>query len=145
MSDKKAKPAAAKAAKTTAAKGSKSVAPKAAPASKKAAKAAPAPAPAAPAAPAVTPTEARSEHGFRRKIIGRVVSAKMAKTVTVEVIRRAMHPMYKKYVRVRNKYKAHDEHNVYKVGDQVEIMEHRPISKQKRWTVTRLVSRPVEA
>ena len=56
-----------------------------------------------------------------------------------------MNPMYKKYVRVSSKYKAHDENNSYKVGDQVEIMEHRPISKHKRWLVTRLVSRPVEA
>ncbi len=97
-------------------------------------------------APEPVPTEARREaHGFRRKIIGTVVSAKMAKTVVVEVIRKAMHPVYKKYVRVRNKYKAHDELNQYKSGDKVEIMEHRPISKQKRWTVTRLVSRPVEA
>jgi small subunit ribosomal protein S17 len=97
-------------------------------------------------APEPVPTEARREaHGFRRKIIGTVVSSKMAKTVVVEVIRKAMHPVYKKYVRVRNKYKAHDELNQYKSGDKVEIMEHRPISKQKRWTVTRLVSRPVEA
>ena len=91
-------------------------------------------------------SEARREaHGFRRKIIGTVVSAKMAKTVVVEVIRKAMHPVYKKYVRVRNKYKAHDELNQYKAGDKVEIMEHAPISRQKRWAVTRLISRPVEA
>lgn len=94
---------------------------------------------------ASAPTEVHKEHGFRRKIIGRVVGDKMLKTVVVEVIRKAMHPMYKKYVRVRNKYKAHDENNVYKIGDTVEIMEHRPISKNKRWLVTRLVSRPVEA
>lgn len=113
--------------------------------SKKKAAAAAAPVVAAPV-PEPTPTEARREaHGFRRKIIGTVVSNKMAKTVVVEVIRKAMHPVYKKYVRVRNKYKAHDELNQYKAGDRVEIMEHRPISREKRWTVTRLVSRPVEA
>jgi small subunit ribosomal protein S17 len=105
-----------------------------------------APVPAAAPPPEVVPTEYfREAHGFRRKIIGTVVSAKMAKTVVVEVIRKAMHPVYKKYVRVRNKYKAHDELNQFKAGDRVEIMEHRPISREKRWTVTRLISRPVEA
>ena len=88
---------------------------------------------------------AQAEHGFRRKIIGTVVSDKMQKTVVVEVINRAMHPMYKKYVRTRTKYKAHDENNQYRVGDKVEIMEHRPLSAHKRWTVARLVNRPVEA
>ena len=109
-------------------------------------KAAPAPVAVAPAAPEVKPSEYQREaHGFRRKIIGTVVSNKMAKTVVVEVIRKAMHPVYKKYVRVRNKYKAHDELNQFRAGDRVEIMEHRPISKEKRWMVTRLISRPVEA
>jgi small subunit ribosomal protein S17 len=109
-------------------------------------KAAAAPVAAAAPAPEPVPTEYRREaHGFRRKIIGTVVSNKMAKTVVVEVIRKAMHPVYKKYVRVSNKYKAHDELNQYKAGDRVEIMEHRPISRHKRWAVTRLISRPVEA
>jgi small subunit ribosomal protein S17 len=148
MSDKKTKPAAKATGKDAPAKGKGAAAPasKGAPKSTKAKAAAPAPvAPAAPSAPVVLPSEAKKEHSFRRKIIGTVVSAKMQKTVVVEVIRRAMNPMYKKYVRVRNKYKAHDETNSYKVGDRVEIMEHRPISKHKRWLVTRLVSRPVEA
>lgn len=138
MSEKKAKAAG----KT----GPKSVPPKsAAPKSAKAKAAAAAPVAEKPAVPEVKPTAERSEHSFRRKILGLVVSDKMAKTVTVEVIRKAMNPMYKKYVRVRNKYKAHDELNQYKVGDRVEIMESRPISHSKRWVVTRLVSRAVEA
>jgi len=95
--------------------------------------------------PEVVPTDARKEHVFRRKIIGTVTSDKMMKTVVVEVIRKAMHPMYKKYVRDRKRYKAHDELNQYKTGDRVEIMEHRPLSSEKRWLVTRLISRPVEA
>jgi small subunit ribosomal protein S17 len=78
----------------------------------------------------------------RRKLIGRVKSDKMNKTVVVETIRLKMDPMYKKYVRVRNRYKAHDENNEYRVGDRVEIMEHRPLSKDKRWKVTRLIERP---
>jgi small subunit ribosomal protein S17 len=95
--------------------------------------------------PEVLPTDAKKEHVFRRKIVGTVTSDRMQKTVVVEVIRKAMHPMYKKYVRERRRYKAHDELNQYKIGDRVEIMEHRPLSAEKRWLVTRLISRPVEA
>jgi len=87
---------------------------------------------------------AEKQHGFRRKLIGRVTSNKCDKTVTVEVVRNAPDPVYKKYVRQRARYKAHDEKNEYKVGDRVEIQEHRPISREKRWIVTRLISRPVE-
>ncbi|MCB9589298.1 MAG: 30S ribosomal protein S17 [Polyangiaceae bacterium] len=68
----------------------------------------------------------------------------MNKTVVVEVTRFKMHPMYKKYVRVRKKYKAHDENNEFKTGDRVEITEHRPLSKEKRWKVTKLIERPVQ-
>ncbi len=53
-------------------------------------------------------------------------------------------PLYKKYVRHRERYKAHDETNQYKVGDRVEIQEHRPISREKRWLVTRLIARAVQ-
>ena len=83
-------------------------------------------------------------HGFRRKLVGRVTSNKMNKTVVVEVVRSSLDPVYKKYVRSRDRYKAHDETNQYKVGDRVEIQEHRPISRDKRWLVTRLISRSVE-
>ncbi len=79
----------------------------------------------------------------RRALIGRVSSDKMDKTVVVEVVRYKMDPMYKKYVRIRRKYKAHDEKNEYKKGDRVEILEHRPLSKNKSWTVTRLIERAV--
>jgi small subunit ribosomal protein S17 len=90
------------------------------------------------------PQPAGKRHGFRRRLVGRVTSNKMDKTVTVEVVRDALDPVYKKYVRMRDRYKAHDETNQYKVGDRVEITEHRPISRDKRWLVTRLISRPVE-
>lgn len=93
-------------------------------------------------APATEPAGKR--RGFRRRMVGRVTSDKMDKTVTVEVIRDALDPVYKKYVRRRERYKAHDEKNQYKVGDRVEITEHRPISRDKRWLVTRLVNRAVE-
>ena len=62
----------------------------------------------------------------------------------VEVVRSVKHPVYGKYVRRRKKYKAHDETQQYKVGDVVEIREHRAISREKRWTVIRLVTRPEE-
>jgi small subunit ribosomal protein S17 len=68
----------------------------------------------------------------------------MDKTVVVEVIRSKMDPVYKKYVRVRKSYKAHDEANTYRVGDRVEIIEHRPLSKLKRWKVINLVERAVQ-
>jgi small subunit ribosomal protein S17 len=79
-----------------------------------------------------------------RKLIGRVVSDKMDKTVVVEVVRFKVHPVYKKYVRVRKRYKSHDEKNEYKTGDRVEIVEHRPMSRHKRFKVVRLINRPVE-
>ena len=83
-------------------------------------------------------------HGFRRKIVGKVVSAKMAKTVVVECISSSKDTLYGKYVRSRKRYKAHDETNQYKVGDDVEIQEHRPISRDKRFIVVRLIKKFVE-
>ena len=80
----------------------------------------------------------------RRRLIGRVKSDKMDKTVVVEVVRFKMDPVYKKYVRVRKRYKAHDETNEYKAGDRVEIVEHKPYSKEKRWKVARLIERPAQ-
>lgn len=80
---------------------------------------------------------------FRRRLLGRVASDKMDKTVVVEVVRYKMDSMYKKYVKVRKRYKAHDERNEYKVGDRVEIVEHRPLSKHKRWRVSQLIERAV--
>ncbi len=76
-----------------------------------------------------------------RTLVGRVVSDKRAKTVTVLVERRAMHPLYGKIVAKSNKYHAHDEKGEYRMGDVVEIAESRPISKTKSWVVTRLVQK----
>ena len=77
----------------------------------------------------------------RRRLVGTVTSDKMDKTVTVEVIRLKLESKYKKYVRVHRKYKAHDEDNQCRKGDRVEILEHRPLSRTKRWKVVRLVKR----
>jgi len=107
------------------------------------AKAAPA-AVSAPAAGQKGPAADHKTHSFRRRLLGKVVSDKMEKTVVVEVVRRSRDTVYKKYVRNRERYKAHDETNQFKVGDRVEIMEHRPISKDKRWKVVKLIARAVE-
>ena len=71
----------------------------------------------------------------RRVLTGRVTSDKMDKTITVLVDRRIMHPLYKKFIRRSKKYAAHDEGNLFHVGDAVEIEECRPISARKRWRV----------
>jgi small subunit ribosomal protein S17 len=76
-----------------------------------------------------------------RTLVGRVVSDKRSKTVTVLVERRAAHELYGKIVARSRKYHAHDEQGEYKLGDIVEISEGRPISKTKAWTVTRLIEK----
>lgn len=75
----------------------------------------------------------------QRTLIGKVVSNKMDKTVVVRIERRVKHPVYGKIVIRSNKYKAHDETNQYNEGDTVEIAEGRPISRDKSWTVVRLL------
>jgi small subunit ribosomal protein S17 len=84
--------------------------------------------------------EATKRRGFRRRMVGTITSDKMDKTVTVEVERRTLTTKYKKYVRTRRRFKAHDEKNEFHVGDRVEIQEARPLSRTKRWVVTRLVA-----
>lgn len=71
----------------------------------------------------------------KRILQGVVVSDKMDKSIVVRVERRVMHPVYKKYIKRSAKYTAHDESNQYKVGDTVQIIESRPLSKTKTWTV----------
>ena len=76
-----------------------------------------------------------------RTLVGRVVSDKRTKTVTVLVERRTAHELYGKIVAKSRKYHAHDENGDYKMGDLVEIAEGRPISKTKSWVVTRLIEK----
>jgi small subunit ribosomal protein S17 len=76
---------------------------------------------------------------LKRTLVGKVVSDKMDKTVTVLIERRVKHPLYGKIIMRSNKYHAHDENNQAKAGDMVEIQEGRPISKTKAWTVTRVL------
>jgi small subunit ribosomal protein S17 len=84
-----------------------------------------------------------SETTSKRTLIGRVVSDKMDKTVTVLVERRVKHPMYDKIIVRSTKYHAHNDSNSAKSGDLVEIQESRPISKTKAWTVTKLLQKAV--
>ena len=86
-------------------------------------------------------TEAK--RSLKRTLVGKVVSDKRAKTVTVLVERRVKHELYGKIVAKSSKYHAHDEKGEYKLGDMVEITESRPISKTKNWVVTRLVEKAV--
>jgi len=79
-----------------------------------------------------------------RTLVGRVVSNKMDKTVTVQVERLVKHPVYGKYVTRTTKYHAHDETNQVNEGDLVEIAETRPLSKTKTWTVRRVVQQAVQ-
>ena len=76
-----------------------------------------------------------------RTVQGRVVSNKMDKTITVEVLRRVKHPIYGKFVKKSSKLTAHDEKNQCDIGDLVRVMETRPISKNKRWRLTRIVEK----
>ncbi|MBZ0225363.1 MAG: 30S ribosomal protein S17 [Comamonas sp.] len=78
---------------------------------------------------------------LKRTLVGKVVSAKRAKTVTVLIERRVKHPIYDKIVIRSSKFHAHDEKGDYKLGDTVEITESRPLSKTKNWVVTRLVQK----
>lgn len=76
-----------------------------------------------------------SERGNRRMLDGTVVSDKMDKTVVVRVERLVRDPYYEKYVRRYSRFMAHDENNACRIGDKVRIIEHRPLSKRKRWKV----------
>jgi small subunit ribosomal protein S17 len=89
----------------------------------------------------MTAEGAMDTRGARKKKVGTIVSDKMDKTVVVRVERLVPHEEYKKYVKRRENYKAHDEKNEFQVGDRVEIVETRPLSKDKRWRVARLIER----
>jgi len=82
--------------------------------------------------------------GRRKSMVGTVVSNKMDKTVVVVVERLARHPVYKKVVKLRKRFKAHDADNVCLMGDVVRIVESRPLSKEKRWVVEEIVRSTAE-
>ena len=91
------------------------------------------------------PQEAADQRGSRRVITGTVTSTVMDKTITVTVIRRVRDRRFHKFLTNRVKYHVHDEHNTAKVGDIVEIVESRPMSRTKRWRLLRVTTKAVEA
>jgi small subunit ribosomal protein S17 len=82
-----------------------------------------------------------SERGNRKNQVGIVVSDKMQKTVVVKVSHLVKHAEYNKFIKRSVKFKAHDEANECKIGDRVQIVETRPLSKDKRWTVKLILER----
>ena len=82
-----------------------------------------------------------SERNLRKTRVGKVVSDKMDKTVVVAIQDNVKHPLYKKIIKRTVKFKAHDEKNECGIGDKVEIMETRPLSKDKRWRVTQIIAK----
>ena len=86
-----------------------------------------------------------TERGKRRIAIGQVTSAKMNKTRRVEIPRLVKHPRYSKYIKRRTICKVHDENNESRLGDTVEIMETRPLSKTKNWRLVRIVTKAPQA
>jgi small subunit ribosomal protein S17 len=82
-----------------------------------------------------------AERNLRKTRVGKVVSDKMDKTVVVAIADNVKHPLYKKIVKRTVKFKAHDEKNECRIGDRVEIMETRPLSKDKRWRVVNIIER----
>jgi small subunit ribosomal protein S17 len=83
------------------------------------------------------------ERGKKRQVVGIVVSDKMDKTVTVLVERLVKHRLYQKYIRRRTKFAAHDEGNACQIGDKVMITESRPLSRSKKWRVSKIVEKAV--
>jgi small subunit ribosomal protein S17 len=82
--------------------------------------------------------------GNKNEKVGQVVSAKMQKTIVVEVTRRVPHPVYKRIINKRNKFYAHDEQRTAQVGDVVRIIECRPMSKLKRWRLGEVIRKAVQ-
>ena len=82
-----------------------------------------------------------TERNLRKTRVGKVVSDKMDKTVVVAIVDNVKHPLYKKIIKRTVKLKAHDEQNECRIGDRVEIMETRPLSKDKRWRVTNIIEK----
>ena len=82
-----------------------------------------------------------TERNLRKTRVGKVVSDKMDKTVVVAIVDNVKNPLYKKIIKRTVKLKAHDENNECRIGDRVEVMETRPLSKDKRWRVTNIIEK----
>lgn len=86
-------------------------------------------------------TQVMEKRGKRKTLVGRVVSNKMAKTIVVQIERRKLHPLYKKYITRTKKIKAHDEGNLCQIGDLVKVVASRPLSKDKRWRLLEILEK----
>ena len=82
-----------------------------------------------------------ADRTFRKTRVGKVVSDKMDKTIVVAIADSVQHPLYKKIIKRTYKLKAHDENNECRVGDTVEVMETRPLSKDKHWRVVEIIEK----
>ncbi|MBC8455729.1 30S ribosomal protein S17 [bacterium] len=80
-----------------------------------------------------------TDRSRKKNFIGVVTSNKMDKTVAVEVTRKYTHPVYRKIIKSSKKYLVHDEKNICQIGDKVEFLEGRPMSKRKRWRITKVL------
>jgi small subunit ribosomal protein S17 len=87
----------------------------------------------------------KTEHVERQELIGKVTSAKMEKTIVVEVQRLVQHPKYRRVVRISKKFYAHDEKRVAKQGDTVSIVSTRPLSRLKRWRLKEVLTQTASA
>ncbi len=92
-----------------------------------------------------TPTAKAEERGERTVLTGKVTSAKMEKTIVVEVQRLMQHPKYRRVIRISKKFYAHDEKRQAKAGDTVRIVASRPLSKLKRWRLKEVLTRNASA
>jgi small subunit ribosomal protein S17 len=90
-------------------------------------------------------TQVAAARGERTELVGKVTSAKMEKTIVVEVMRLVQHPKYRRVVRISKKFYAHDEKREAKTGDTVRISSTRPLSKLKRWRLKEVLTRNTSA
>jgi small subunit ribosomal protein S17 len=86
-------------------------------------------------------TQIKTEKRNRKTLVGTVVSNKMEKTIVLRIERRKLHPLYKKYITRTKKIKAHDEGNLCQIGDLVKVIESRPLSKDKRWSLLEVLEK----
>ena len=86
-------------------------------------------------------TQTKTGKRNRKTLVGTVVSNKMEKTIVIRIERRKLHPLYKKYITRTKKIKAHDEGNLCEIGDLVKVIESRPLSKDKRWSLLEVLEK----
>ncbi len=86
-------------------------------------------------------TQTKTSKRNRKTLVGTVVSNKMEKTIVIRIERRTLHPLYKKYITRTKKIKAHDEGNLCQIGDLVKVIESRPLSKDKRWSLLEVLEK----